>query len=155
MALVNRGGLWLEKNEHDKAMADLSEAIRVNPKAANAYNNRACVWVCKGEYDRSIADYSEAIRIDPRHGESYKGRGSVWCMKQEYERALSDFSEAIRIEPNDVEAYSKRLRTPGPPKAITTRRSRSATRALRIKPRSRSLLVRGRNWLEKKELVRA
>ena len=43
---------------HDRAIADLSEAIRLDPKSAAAYGNRAAAYRIKGENDRALSPSS-------------------------------------------------------------------------------------------------
>jgi tetratricopeptide (TPR) repeat protein len=52
-------------NEFDKAIADYSEAIRLNPNASRAYVYRGRDWADQNEYGKTIADYDRASRIDP------------------------------------------------------------------------------------------
>ena len=59
-------GACLEaKKEYDKAIADYTEAIRLDPKNARAYTNRGGLGR-QEEYDKAIADFTEAIRLDPK-----------------------------------------------------------------------------------------
>jgi len=92
----------------DLAIADFTEAIRLNPQDADPYNNRGMVWGTKGDYDRVIADYDEAIRLNPQYANAYHNRGSAWENKGEYERAIADYDEAIRLNPQDDQAYQSR-----------------------------------------------
>ena len=63
VAYKNRGNAWNAKGDDDRAIADYSEAIGLDPKYAIAYNNRGRSWLCKKrDYDRAIADFGEAIR---------------------------------------------------------------------------------------------
>ena len=55
----------LEKGEYDKAIVDLTEAIRLDPRNAARYNNRGLAWNKKGDLDKAIADYKEAVRLNP------------------------------------------------------------------------------------------
>ncbi|MET4177816.1 hypothetical protein ABIB99_008950 [Bradyrhizobium sp. LA6.1] len=57
----NRGGGYKSKSDLDSAIADYSEAIRVDPKHVTAYNKRGIAWAEKGAVERAVADYSEAI----------------------------------------------------------------------------------------------
>ena len=67
------------KGDYDKAIADFTEAIRLNPKIAKAYNNRGLAYENKGDYDKAIADCTEAIRLDPKFAEAYHNRGAAYC----------------------------------------------------------------------------
>ena len=55
-----------KKGDHDKAIADFTEAIRLNPKDAEAYYSRGGAYGEKGDYDKAIADFTEAIRLNPQ-----------------------------------------------------------------------------------------
>src|SRR5258706_6680480 len=70
LALVynNRANGHLKKDEHDRAIADYDQAIKLDPNYALAYNNRGNVDFLKKNYDRAIADYDQAIRRDPPPG---------------------------------------------------------------------------------------
>jgi tetratricopeptide (TPR) repeat protein len=53
------------------------EAVRRNPKDAEAYFNRGCEYYDKGDYDRAIADYTEALRLNPNYAYAYNNRGNA------------------------------------------------------------------------------
>ena len=108
MALYNRGHAYLNKNDHDRAIADYTEAIRLDPKDGRVFNNRGFAYALKGEYDRAIADYNEAIRLNPKEAQIFNGRGNAYSNKKEYDLAIADFSEAIRIAPELPEFFVRR-----------------------------------------------
>jgi Flp pilus assembly protein TadD len=66
-AYAERGAAHLNKGDIDQAIADYTEAIRLDPYDAEAYNGRGFAYGSKGEYDRAIADYTEAIRLNPNY----------------------------------------------------------------------------------------
>ena len=72
------GWAYEEKREFDKAIADLNEAIRLDPKDATVYGSRGWVYVEKRDFDRAVADYGEAIRLGPKDAAAYRGRGCVY-----------------------------------------------------------------------------
>lgn len=92
----------------DEAIADCTQAIRLDPGMGAAYHYRALSLNDRGDYDRAIADYNEAIRLDPRRSWSYYGRGDCYDNKGDYDRAIADYNEAIRLDPKYAEAYYNR-----------------------------------------------
>jgi len=75
MALTNRGHVYSLLGQHAKALADLDEAIRLNPKNDTAFNNRGLVYFEKREYERAIKEFDESIRLNPRDAIVYHNRG--------------------------------------------------------------------------------
>ena len=68
-----------QSGDRDKAIADYTEAIRLDPKYAEAYCNRGIAYGKKGDHDEAIADFTAAIQIDPNGGYTFYVRGySYW-----------------------------------------------------------------------------
>ena len=81
---------------HARAIADHTEAIRLDPKDAFAYYNRAKSHMDAGDFDRAIADFTEAIRLDPKKSSrAYCNRGSAYEQKGEHNRAIEFFKKSI------------------------------------------------------------
>jgi tetratricopeptide (TPR) repeat protein len=108
VAFYNRGLAYLDKDDYDRAIADLSEAIRLKRDYAEAFNNRGIAYIRKGEYDRAIADLNEAIRLKPDHAKAFLNRGGAYFGKDDYDRAIADLSEAIRLKPDYAKAFQSR-----------------------------------------------
>jgi tetratricopeptide (TPR) repeat protein len=96
---------WRMKHDPDKAIADFSAAIRLDPKLALAYLNRGSVWREKDDLDRAIADFDEAVRLEPTLGHARFARGEAWHAKAEHDKAIADFDEAIRLDPKNELAF--------------------------------------------------
>jgi serine/threonine protein kinase len=104
----SRGVSYDDKGEYDKAIADYTKAISIDPNYAIAYNNRAVSYKHKGEYDKAIADFTKAISIDPNDAIAYINRGVSYDDKGEYDKAIADFTKAISIMPNYADPYNNR-----------------------------------------------
>ena len=104
----NRGFEQRKKGNYEAAIADYSEAIRLNPTDPDAFNNRGIVWHKIGENEKALADYNEAIRLNPTDPEVFYNRGLVWREIGENEKAVADYSEAIRLNPTDPDAFYNR-----------------------------------------------
>ena len=52
--------------EFDNAIADNTEAIRLNPQYVRAYCSRGTAYGLKGDFSSAVADCTEAIRLDPQ-----------------------------------------------------------------------------------------
>jgi tetratricopeptide (TPR) repeat protein len=94
----NRGLAYASKGEYDNAIAEYTEAIRIDPQDAEAYHSRGLVYRKKGENEKAIADYSAAIRLNPENLHSYFARGVAYTEKHEYGPAIADYMEAIRLD---------------------------------------------------------
>ena len=70
MALA-RGTEALSKHNYDLAITNYSEAIRLRPDFAEAFNNRGYAYYHKGDWDKAIIDYNEAIRLKPDYAKAY------------------------------------------------------------------------------------
>jgi lipoprotein NlpI len=106
--LYNRGGSWADKKDYDRAIADYTEAIRLDPQYATAFNYRGNAWYSKMDYDRAIADYTDAIRLNPQYATAFNSRGNAWSSKKDYDRAIADYTETIRLDPKNAQALNNR-----------------------------------------------
>lgn len=107
-AFINRGNLWLERQEFDIAIGDFTEAIKLDPSETVAFAARGTVWIKKKAYDKAIADLNEAVRLDPSEAGAFLNRGAAWSAKKIYDKAIADFTEAIKIDSRYTWAYNGR-----------------------------------------------
>ena len=132
IAYFNRGNAWKSKGKYNKAIADYTKAIEIDPNFSDAYYNRAVAWKSKGRwyYKKAAADYKKAIaaykndaranlntaitkltkiiELDPKNAKAYYDRGITWREMGEYEKAIADYTKAIQINPEYAKAYNSR-----------------------------------------------
>jgi tetratricopeptide (TPR) repeat protein len=97
----NRGVEYKTKKDIDRALADFSEAIKLNPKNLLAYNNRGNTLLDKNDYDAAIADYNAAIAVDPKYLNAYSGLGDTYKNKKDYDLAIDNYRKALSLNPNE------------------------------------------------------
>jgi tetratricopeptide (TPR) repeat protein len=103
---------WFERGfaaaDVDEKLRLYTEAIRLKPDYADAFNNRGLARQDKGDLDGALQDYNEAIRLKPDHAYALMGRGNVRSAKGDLDSALQDYTEAIRLKPDYAEAFKSR-----------------------------------------------
>jgi tetratricopeptide (TPR) repeat protein len=108
----SRGLNERSENQLDKALADFTRAIELNPTYYHAYRERGETRKRKGDLDGAIADWSKAMGMDAGFVdcEIYTSRGLARQAKGDLDGAMADFSKAIEMDPVkvDFEAHNNR-----------------------------------------------
>jgi tetratricopeptide (TPR) repeat protein len=92
-----RGVAFAETLDAERAIADLTAALRLRPDWAAAHYRRAEAWRSRAEIDRAIADYDAALRLDPAYGLAWRGRGAAAEMRGDFQRAFADYDRAAKL----------------------------------------------------------
>jgi tetratricopeptide (TPR) repeat protein len=77
-AYLTRAHVWQKTGDLDRAIADYSEALRLNPANDTAFVNRGWAYSLMGQTDEAIADYTEALRHNPDNALAYINRGNLY-----------------------------------------------------------------------------
>src|SRR5262249_17526042 len=93
---ARRAEAWYLSRHCDKAINDLNEAIRLDPKYLIAYIRRGVAWLEKGDYARCIKDWHDAIRLDPQHAGFLYGR-IAWLLATCPHEKVRDGKRAIQM----------------------------------------------------------
>ncbi len=103
---------WLERgfnaSDLDEKVRFYSEAIRLKPDFAKAFNNRGVVRRQREDVEGALEDFNEAIRLQSELAEPFLNRGFERVVRRDFEGALEDFNEAIRLQPDMAEAFNNR-----------------------------------------------
>jgi tetratricopeptide (TPR) repeat protein/S1-C subfamily serine protease len=105
----NRGEIYREqRQQYDKAIADLSKAISLQPNFAAAYYKRGFVYAILKQYDKAISDFTKATTLVPNFAAVYYNRGVAYGILKQYDRAASDYTKLIALLPSYPLAYQNR-----------------------------------------------
>lgn len=86
--------------DEERAFADFSEAIRLNPKSAAPYYYRGNIFIGKDD-NRAIADLTRAIELDfhrtdfGKYETPYHARAIIYESRGDKERAIADYRKAL------------------------------------------------------------
>jgi len=105
---LDRGILFASRGDYDTAIADFTEAIRLNPNMSAAYVERGVAYISKNDPDRAIVDLTQTIRLDTNNERAIGYRGLAYFFKGDFDRAITDFTQTIRLDPNCYPAYYSR-----------------------------------------------
>lgn len=82
-ALIARGALLARHDQIDRAIADDSRALLLDPTLADIFNARGELWLKKGDKPKAVQDFGAALKIDPNHE---KAKANHKAMARELER---------------------------------------------------------------------
>lgn len=99
LALRNRGRLKARLGDGPGALADLSQATKLNPADTLAWLNRGQVLEALGKPRLALSSYGQAIRADPRSGQAYYRRGLLHRRLRLIPQARADLRAAVQRLP--------------------------------------------------------
>ena len=101
----------LNLNKPEKALADFSRAIEIDPQRADGYLGRANALNTLGRYEEALPDYDKAIALDPQLANAYVNRAIAYSHLKEYEKAIADYENGLELDPkiDDPPGFVKRL----------------------------------------------
>ena len=66
-ALIARAGVFAQRGQDQRALADYSVAVMLDPAQPNAFNLRGEIFRRRGDRPRALADFRAALKLDPHH----------------------------------------------------------------------------------------
>jgi tetratricopeptide (TPR) repeat protein len=94
-----RGTVHYDKGSWDKAIADYSEAIRLEPASGEAFNNRAWTYYRAGRSAEALADADKAVGLLAKEAYVWDTRAHIHAKLGNRDAAISDFRAALAIDP--------------------------------------------------------
>jgi tetratricopeptide (TPR) repeat protein len=124
---------WLK--EDYRCLADLNEAIGLDPKKAELYDWRLHVWARQGRIDRAAEDADRLVALAPKSPVARFNRALIRVKRRRFKDALDDLAQAIKLSPEMAAAYHLRgvvfLQQKRNARAV-----RDLSRATRLRPKN-------------------
>lgn len=109
-ALAERARNYHVKLDLEQALADFSQAIRLDKDDADALAERAWLYNNYDMFAPAISDLNELLRVQPNNGWAYAERGWAHRKSGNFVQAISDFDQALRFTPDDAVTNLERAR---------------------------------------------
>jgi tetratricopeptide (TPR) repeat protein len=100
-----QGKLKYQQEDYEGAIAAFTQAIRLNPDDATAYNYRGNIRNLLKDHQGAIEDYTQALQIDPNNADVYFSRGLARSLSEDYQGAIEDYTQTLQIDPNNADVY--------------------------------------------------
>jgi Tfp pilus assembly protein PilF len=91
-----------------EAVAQFSQAIRLNPRYTTAYFMRAYVQALLQAYPEALDDFNKAILLNPKYELAHYNRAALKDQLNDPQGALADYNEEISLNPKYAAAYINR-----------------------------------------------
>jgi tetratricopeptide (TPR) repeat protein len=96
------------RKDYAGAIADFSEAIRLDSGFIEAYENRGVSKYYLGDFRGALEDYNKALEINPNDYNTCVRRGWAKFRMNDFTGAMADFNRAVEGDPYNPEYYNNR-----------------------------------------------
>jgi len=100
-AYVFRGKAQAQRNEMKAAIQDFSEALKIDPRAADALYNRGAAYALIGQTNYALADFAHLLELVPNDSDTLFYRALIYVNQGKIEAALKDLSAVLGQRPDD------------------------------------------------------
>ncbi|HEY9746903.1 MAG TPA: tetratricopeptide repeat protein [Oculatellaceae cyanobacterium] len=88
-----------------QSLNELQQAVRLNPKSPEAYNQLGTTYRFMGRYEEAREAFAKALSLDPRYAEAYLNQGIMQLTMGDLAGAKAQFSSAIRLNSKNYMAH--------------------------------------------------
>ena len=97
LAYSRLGNAYGKLGQHQRAIENFNEVIRLKPGYFIAYNGRGISYESLGQSQLAIENFNEAIRLKPDYAEAYNNRGRTYLLQGNKELGCLDAQKACEL----------------------------------------------------------
>lgn len=112
LGFLNRGNIYFDRNDTEKAKKDYLEFIRLkkdldtsglkpDEEAGNSYGNLGAIYAKTRKYDTALVYLNIAVRANPSNPTHLNNRGQTYFEMGRYAESTADFNTSLRIKPDN------------------------------------------------------
>ena len=87
------------RGQHKAAIARIDQALRLEPRYAEAWNLRATIHFYAGNDEASVADIERTLALEPRHFGALAGLMMINMRAENWSAALKSLQAALKVHP--------------------------------------------------------
>ncbi len=107
-AYMHRGMAYAALRQYNKALDDLSHAVKMAPRDSRPLLRRGEVQIHMGRYRQAARDFEAVLRQDRRNVQALYWRGMAAVQLGEDTQALKYFDRLLKVQPNHARALAQR-----------------------------------------------
>ena len=114
-------------NQNREGVAALREAVRLNPKFADAHFQLGNAYDKLGQNEEAAKAFAEAVSLNPQDADAYFNLGNAYSKLNRYREAADAYGKVIALKPTTPtratasHCFTSRTATATPPPNNTTR----------------------------------
>ena len=102
-----RAAGYLAKDDFPKAIADLSQAMKLDPASSKYVYDRGVAYFENGQGDLALADFDHALAVNPKDELALEGRAEVFLFRGDLARAGKEFDAAATMSGDDPKVLER------------------------------------------------
>jgi tetratricopeptide (TPR) repeat protein len=108
VAYNNRGIAYFNKKEVERAIADFSRAIEINPNIAYVYNNRGAAYILQDNYNKALADFQKSLQLNPNDIKAQFNLSKCHLLLNNYHEGLKAYNIVLEKDSLNDAAWNDR-----------------------------------------------
>ena len=106
-----RSSAYSGLGQQDLALADISEAINLDPKDVDYLNSRAQIYFEQFQYELADADAKKITELEPGNPLGWLCLGRNADARKDYDKAIEHYNYAVKLDNSNAQSYSLRAYT--------------------------------------------
>ncbi|MEO7343263.1 MAG: type IV pilus biogenesis/stability protein PilW [Methylotenera sp.] len=95
-AHTDLGAVYYQQKQLEIALEEFTEASRIDPDFALAYNGLGLVHAALGQDDIAEKNFKKSVQLEPTNSESHNNYGSFLCGRNRIDESIKEFLDAVK-----------------------------------------------------------